>query len=321
MSEVVIEDLVVEYQRGGYPIRPLDGFNARVPAGQLTVLLGPSGCGKTTLLSCLSGIQRPTSGSIKVGETQVTSLDAKQMTEYRRGTVGVVFQAFNLVPSLSALENIMVPLRSAGKRGSAAKVRAAELLEMVGLGERGHHRPGSLSGGQMQRVAIARALALDPPLIVADEPTANLDHVQVEVVLRILRSLTNRGRTVLISTHDQRLLPLADQVIDMAPHQPSGMTPTVKVELATGAQLFGQGDIGDRIYCVDSGLISLTRDGVQVATAGPGQIFGEMGPVFSLTRSAAAIAVEPSTLTGYTVDAFRSEFGGDKLRELVGRWG
>ena len=321
MSEVVIEGLVVEYRRGGYPIRPLDGFNARVPVGQLTVLLGPSGCGKTTLLSCLSGIQRPTSGTIKVGDTTVTSLDSQGLTDYRRKTVGVVFQAFNLVPSLTAQENIMVPLRSAGKHGAAARERAAELLEMVGLAERGGHRPGSLSGGQMQRVAIARALALDPPLIVADEPTANLDHVQVEVVLRILRSLTKRGSTVLISTHDQRLLPLADQVIDMAPLQPSGLTPIVHVQLAAGELLFSEGDVGDRLYRVESGKISLTRDGKQVATAGPGEVFGEMAPVFLLTRSASAVASEATSLTGYTVDAFRNEFGGDALRQLVGRWG
>jgi len=321
MSEVVIEDLVVEYHRGGYPIRPLDGFSARVPAGQLTVLLGPSGCGKTTLLSCLSGIQRPASGTILVGDTTVTALDAQGLTAYRRSTVGVVFQAFNLVPSLSAQENIMVPLRSAGTRRLAARARATELLEMVGLSDRGDHRPGSLSGGQMQRVAIARALALDPPLIVADEPTANLDHVQVEVVLRILRSLTKRGSTVLISTHDQRLLPLADQVIDMAPHQPSGLTPVVKVTLAIGEMLFGEGDVGDRLYRVESGQIALSRGGAPIGTANAGEVFGEMAPVFSLTRSATAIATEATSLTGYTAKAFRSEFGGDALRQLVGRWG
>lgn len=321
MSEVVIDDLVVEYHRGGYPIRPLDGFSARVPAGQLTVLLGPSGCGKTTLLSCLSGIQRPTSGTIKVGDTIVTALDSRAMTTYRRATVGVVFQAFNLVPSLTAQENVMVPLRSARWRRAAARARAAALLDLVGLGERGGHRPGSLSGGQMQRVAIARALALDPPLIVADEPTANLDHVQVEVVLRILRSLTKRGSTVLISTHDQRLLPLADQVIDMAPQQPSGLTPIVKIALAAGEQLFAEGDVGDRLYRVESGKIVLTRDGATIGTAIPGELFGEMGPVFSLARSATATATEPTSLTGYTVDAFRNEVGGAALRQLVGRWG
>jgi putative ABC transport system ATP-binding protein len=273
------------------------------------------------LLSCLSGIQRPTSGSIKVGDTTVTSLDSQGLTDYRRKSVGVVFQAFNLIPSLSARENIMVPLRSAGQHGATASARAAELLEMVGLADRGGHRPGSLSGGQMQRVAIARALALDPPLIVADEPTANLDHVQVEVVLRILRSLTNRGSTVLISTHDQRLLPLADQVIDMAPHQPSGLTPIVKLQLKAGEQLFAEGDVGDRLYRVESGQISLTRDGKAVATACAGEVFGEMAPVFMLTRSATAVATEATSLTGYTVDAFRNEFGGDVLRQLVGRWG
>jgi putative ABC transport system ATP-binding protein len=320
MSAVVINDLVVEYHRGGYPIRPLDGFNASVEPGQLSVLLGPSGCGKTTLLSCLSGIQRPTSGTILVGDTSVTTLDDRTMTDYRRRTVGVVFQAFNLVPSLSAAENIMVPLRSAGRRSAAAKQRAAELLEMVGLADRGEHRPGSLSGGQMQRVAIARALALDPPLIVADEPTANLDHVQVEVVLRILRSLTNRGRTVIVSTHDNRLLPLADQVIDMGHQPPSGLVPITQIELAAGDRLFHQGDVGHHLFRVESGHIELTRDDAHLGTVEPGDVFGEMAPLFHLPRSAAATAIMPTRLTGYTVDAFTHEFGGTELRRLVGRW-
>jgi putative ABC transport system ATP-binding protein len=321
VSAVAIENLVVEYQRGGYPIRPIDGFCASIEPGQLTVLLGPSGCGKTTLLSCLSGIQRPTSGSISVGSTQVTTLDDRAMTEYRRSTVGVVFQAFNLVASLTATENIMVPLRSAGQRGPAAKARASELLELVGLIDRGDHRPGSLSGGQMQRVAIARALALDPPLIVADEPTANLDHVQVEVVLRILRSLTNRGRTVIVSTHDNRLLPLADQVIDMGHQPPSGLVPITQIELAAGQRLFSQGDVGDHLFRVESGQIELTRDGEPLGVVLASDLFGEMAPLFRLPRSATAIATEPTRLTGYTVDAFTHEFGGFELRRLVGRWG
>jgi putative ABC transport system ATP-binding protein len=321
MSAVDIKDLVVEYNRGGYPIRPLDRFQASVQPGQLSVLLGPSGCGKTTLLSCLSGIQRPMSGTITVGPTEVTALDDRAMTDYRRSTVGVVFQAFNLVASLTAAENIMVPLRSAGQRGPAAKARTSELLELVGLSDRGDHRPGSLSGGQMQRVAIARALALDPPLIVADEPTANLDHVQVEVVLRILRSLTNRGRTVIVSTHDNRLLPLADQVIDMGHQPPSGLVPITQIELTAGQRLFSEGDAGDHLFRVESGHIELTRGGTPLGAALPADVFGEMAPLFRLPRSATATATEPTRLTGYSVDAFTHEFGGFELRRLVGRWG
>ena len=172
----------------------------------------------------------------------------------------------------------------------------------------------------MQRVAIARALALDPPVIVADEPTANLDHVQVETVLRILRGLTKRGRTVIVSTHDQRLLPLADQVVEMSPGHSSDMTPSIDVTCADGDELFAEGDEGTRIYRVESGAIALTRGGEHLHTAGPGEVFGEMAPLFSLPRSARAVAVEPTVLTAWTVEGFTSEFGGEELRRLVSRF-
>jgi putative ABC transport system ATP-binding protein len=317
---VQVRDLVVEYHRGGYPIRPLDQFSMEVPPGRLALLLGPSGCGKTTLLSCLSGIQQPTSGSITVDDLELSSLSGPQLTDYRRNTVGVVFQAFNLVPSLTATENVMVPLRAAGVPRSEAATRAAELLRDVGLADRAGHRPGSLSGGQMQRVAIARALAMDAPLIVADEPTANLDHVQVETVLRILRSLTGRGRTVIVSTHDQRLLPLADQVIEMAPEHAHDMTPVLTVRLDAGEELFAEGTDGTRLYRVDDGAVTLTRGEDHLHTAGPGEVFGEMAPLFNLPRSARAVAAQPTTLTSWTVDGFTAEFGGEELRRLVSRF-
>ncbi|MFM2076836.1 MAG: hypothetical protein RJA49_726, partial [Actinomycetota bacterium] len=194
------------------------------------------------------------------------------------------------------------------------------LLHDVGLTDRAGHRPGSLSGGQMQRVAIARALAMDAPLIVADEPTANLDHVQVETVLRILRSLTGRGRTVIVSTHDQRLLPLADQVIEMAPEHAHDMTPVTTVQLAADEELFAEGTEGTRLYRVDAGAVALTRGGEHLHTAGPGEVFGEMAPLFNLPRSARAAATEPTTLTSWTVDGFTTEFGGEELRRLVSRF-
>ena len=191
MGDLSIQDLVVEYSSGGYAVRPLDGFNLDVAAGSLVILLGPSGCGKTTLLSCLGGILKPTAGAIKFGDVDVTSLDAKGLSKYRRETVGIVFQAFNLVPSLTALENVMVPLRSSGMSRHAAREKARQLLTRVGLEDRMTHRPSDLSGGQQQRVAVARAIALDPPLIVADEPTAHLDFIQVEEVLRLIRELAS----------------------------------------------------------------------------------------------------------------------------------
>jgi putative ABC transport system ATP-binding protein len=317
---IAIDDLVVEYHRGGYPIRPLDGLSFTIDRGSLTIVLGPSGCGKTTLLSCLAAMQRPTSGRIVVEGHDIGALPAAELASYRRDCVGVVFQAFNLVPSLTAAENVMVPMWAAGQRGKAPRRRAAALLDEVGLADRAEHRPGSLSGGQMQRVGIARALALDPPVVLADEPTANLDHVQVESVLRILRSLTSRDRTVLVSTHDHRLVPLADRVIDLSPGAASDLNPQITVTLACGATLFAEGEPSDRLYVVESGRIDLARGDSLIGSAGPGDVFGEMGPVFGLPRSAGAVAAEASVLIGYTPAAFADRFGGDELRRLVGRW-
>jgi putative ABC transport system ATP-binding protein len=324
-ATVDVDDLTVEFVRSSYSVKPLDGFCVRVGAGTLALLLGPSGCGKTTLLSCLAGILRPTSGTIRVGDTDVTQLNGGALTAYRRDRVGIVFQAFNLVPSLDATENVMVPMRAAGVKRSEARARATELLAHVGLADRAKHRPGTLSGGQQQRVGIARALALDPPLLIADEPTASLDHVQVENVLRILRALADEGRTVIVSTHDPRLLGLADQVVEMAPATgPASATPVVH-ELAAGEVLFREGARSERIYVVESGEIALTRalpgvdEEVLLATSAAGDAFGEMGAVFSLPRSATATAVGPARVVGYTVNDFKSRFGVKRLTSLIAR--
>ncbi|MEX3739827.1 ABC transporter ATP-binding protein, partial [Mycolicibacterium porcinum] len=208
MADLLVKDLVVEYSSGGYAVRPIDGLDLEVSAGSLAILLGPSGCGKTTLLSCLGGILKPTAGRIEFGDVDVTTLNKRELSDYRRDTVGIVFQAFNLVPSLTAMENVIVPLRAAGMSRYGARERAMELLTRVGLKDRLHHRPGNLSGGQQQRVAVARAIALDPPLILADEPTAHLDFIQVEEVLRLIRELASDERVVVVATHDTRILPL-----------------------------------------------------------------------------------------------------------------
>ena len=226
MGDLRISDLVVEYSSGGYKVRPIDGLNLEVTAGSLAILLGPSGCGKTTLLSCPGGILRPTSGRITFGDVEVTELATRALSTYRRDTVGIVFQAFNLVASLTAIENVMVPMRAAGMpRRGAARQRAEELLTRVGLRDRMRHRPGDLSGGQQQRVAVARAIALDPPLILADEPTAHLDFIQVEEVLRLIRELATGERVVVVATHDTRMLPLADRVVELVPHVASADRP------------------------------------------------------------------------------------------------
>jgi putative ABC transport system ATP-binding protein len=187
------------------------------------------------------------------------------------------------------------------------------LLEVVGLADRAGHKPAEMSGGQQQRVAIARALAHDPPLVVADEPTAHLDYIQVEGVLRLLRQLSAPGRLVLVSTHDDRITNIADRVIELAPEFANADRDPEAVVLAAGQVLFRQGDRGDLIYMVEDGVVEIYHvraDGSEniLAHIGSGNYFGELGPMLNLPRSACARAKAPCRLTGYTVRAFRRAF-------------
>ena len=322
MADLRIKDLVVEYASGQESVRPINELSLDVPAGSLAILLGPSGCGKTTLLSCLGGILRPTAGRIEFGDIDVTALDSGALSAYRRDTVGIVFQAFNLVPSLTALENVMVPLRAAKVPTKQARQRAEELLARVGLSHRMSYRPGDLSGGQQQRVAVARAIALDPPLLIADEPTAHLDYIQVEEVLTLIRELASGERVVVVATHDTRMLPLADHVVELVPHLDADEHEPEIVTLAAGETLFEQGTMGDSIYVVTEGEIEMVRElsaggeGV-LKVAGPGDYFGEMGPLFALPRSATARARTDATVIGYTVQGFRELLGTLGSRDLI----
>jgi putative ABC transport system ATP-binding protein len=213
--QLSIQDLTVEYRSGGDTVRPIDSLSLDIDDGELVLLLGPSGSGKTTLLSALAGLLTPTSGTIRLDDVEVTSLRRRALTKYRQSGVGVVFQSFNLVASLTARENVAAPLVAAGARRWEALERADDLLRSLDLGERMYHRPAKLSGGQQQRVAIARALGAKPGLVLADEPTAHLDRVQVDGVLSLLRSIAAPGRIVIATTHDDRMLPIADRVIHL----------------------------------------------------------------------------------------------------------
>jgi putative ABC transport system ATP-binding protein len=322
VADLRIKDLVVEYASGQETVRPIDGLNLDVTEGSLAILLGPSGCGKTTLLSCLGGILKPTKGRIEFGDIDLTTLDAEELSEYRRNTVGIVFQAFNLVPSLTAVENVMVPLRAAGVARHEARERAAELLSRVGLAERLHHRPGDLSGGQQQRVAVARAIALDPPLLIADEPTAHLDYIQVEGVLRLIRELAAGERVVVVATHDTRMLPLADRVVELVPHMSATNHEPETIDLDAGEVLFEQGTMGDSIYIVSRGEVELVRELASgreevLKVAAPGDYFGEMGPLIALPRSASARARTDATVVSYTVQAFREMLGAGGSRDII----
>ena len=218
----------------------------------------------------------------------------------------------------------MVPLRAAGISRSATRQRAEELLTQVGLADRLKHRPGDLSGGQQQRVAVARAIALDPPLILADEPTAHLDFIQVEEVLRLIRSLAQGERVVVVATHDSRMLPLADRVVDLVPAVASTSRPPETVHLKAGEVLFEQSTMGDLIYVVSEGEFEIVREVAQggeelVKVARPGDYFGEFGVLFNLPRSATVRARTDAKAVGYTAHAFRERLGVKGLGDLIER--
>ena len=310
MTGLRITDLTIEYTQGGYIVRPIDRLEVTAQDGELVILLGPSGSGKTTLLSCLSGLLTPAAGKIQVGDIEVTALRGRALADYRRHQVGIVFQAFNLIPSLTARENVAAPLRLAGARRREANARAEELLARVGLSDRMDHRPGQLSGGQQQRAAIARALVHEPPLVVADEPTAHLDYMQVEDVLILIRDLAAPGRLVVVATHDDRFTPLADRVVELVPRKDEPEPEVRRVLLEAGEIVFEQGEVSDLVYVVEEGLVEIFRrraDGGEevMVEHGPGAYFGEIGPLLRLPRTASARAKVPSRLTGLGPREFR----------------
>ncbi len=201
---------------GAVPVRAVDGVDLDIAAGEFTTLVGPSGSGKTTLLNLIGGLDQPTSGTIRVGGKELTGLKESQRVEFRLRHIGFVFQSYNLIPVLSARENVEFVLLLQGMEKAEREKRALELLDAVGLGSRPDARPGQLSGGQQQRVAVARALASHPDFVLADEPTANLDSTSAFQLLDIMRDLNRtRGITFLFSTHDARVMERAGRIIHL----------------------------------------------------------------------------------------------------------
>ncbi len=202
---------------GGHTaVRAVDGVDLTVEAGELVLVIGPSGSGKTTLLSMLGGLLRPTEGRITIGDVEITAVPRRELTRIRRDSIGFVFQTFNLLESLDALENVEIALNVAGVKGAEAERRARELLVDAGLESRLRFRATKLSGGERQRVAIARALANEPHLLLADEPTANLDSRHGLEVMRVLRDLATRhDKAAVVVSHDPRLEEIADRVLQL----------------------------------------------------------------------------------------------------------
>ncbi len=207
-----VRDLVMRLASGGREVTILDGVSLDVAAGEVLAVTGPSGSGKSTLLGLIAGLDTPSAGSIVVDGIEVTRLGETELARFRRRTLGFVFQSYHLIPTLTAAENVAVPLELAGT--AAPLAAAARLLGDVGLGERGHHYPAQLSGGEQQRVAIARAVALSPPLLLADEPTGNLDSATGGQIVDLLLALNReRGSTLVLVTHDPALAGRAGRAI------------------------------------------------------------------------------------------------------------
>ena len=212
-SIVQVTGLKKDLTTGQAVVHALRGVDLTVEEGEYLAVVGPSGSGKTTLLGLIGGLDAPTEGRVVVTGVDITELGEDRLAEIRNAAVGFVFQFFNLIPTLTALENVELPVQFAARARFDPSRRARELLELVGLGDRLHHRPPELSGGEQQRVAIARALANDPPLLLADEPTGNLDSATGEEILRLLRRLCDEnGQTVIMVTHDPRVATYADRV-------------------------------------------------------------------------------------------------------------
>ncbi|MFC8508754.1 ABC transporter ATP-binding protein [Streptomyces sp. NPDC057411] len=250
-----VVDAVKVYGGGETEVRALDGVSVDFPAGRFTAIMGPSGSGKSTLMHCAAGLDTLTSGSALIGDTDLSALDDRRLTLLRRERIGFVFQAFNLLPTLTVAENITLPLDLAGR--SPDRDRLDALIDAVGLRDRLHHRPSRLSGGQQQRVAVARAFAGSPDVVFADEPTGNLDSRSGEEVLRLLGdTVRSTGRTVVMVTHDPVAAAHADEVVFLADGRLVDriQNPTSELVLdrmksldgRTGRDGGGGGDSGDR---------------------------------------------------------------------------
>lgn len=218
MSKAMIEvnGLVKRFKLGEQEVNAVDGVSFVVPAGEIVSIVGPSGSGKSTLLGLIGGLDTPTAGTIAIDGVEISQMNERQLTRIRNEKLGFVFQFFNLIPTLTALENVALPVQFATKRQFEPSGRATELLTLFGLGDRLYHRPHQLSGGQQQRVAIARALANNPPLLLADEPTGNLNSEAGEQVIQTFKQIRQQfGTTVIIVTHDNYVAQQADRILTL----------------------------------------------------------------------------------------------------------
>lgn len=258
--DVKVRDLIKVYRLGKVEVQALRGLNMDVKTGELVSIIGPSGSGKTTLLNIIGGLDQATGGLVHVGNTEVTTFSTTQLVEYRRNTVGHIFQTLNLIPTLTAAENVELPMIALGASRKRRTERVKELLEIVGLTDRAQHKPEELSGGEQQRIAMAAALANDAPVLLADEPTGELDTVNSKIVVDYLVKVNKElGKTIIMVTHDSsvarvadRILRIEDGVIKMA------LTPTEAIAEEKAVSYIDQ--IRARISEIDSQLLQLDKD-------------------------------------------------------------
>jgi putative ABC transport system ATP-binding protein len=211
---VRVANVAKTFQLGKIAVHALKGVDLQIPAGEYVSIMGPSGSGKSTLFNMIGGLDKPTSGKVYIDEVDISQLDAYELAWLRCRKIGYIFQTFNIIQVMTALENVTLPMIFAGMRNDEAVEKALHLLDQVGLGDRFQHKPFELSGGQQQRVAIARALANDPAIILADEPTGNLDLTTGEEIIALLQNLSReRGVTVISATHDIKMLNVSDKVV------------------------------------------------------------------------------------------------------------
>jgi len=211
---VRVSNVTKSFQLGKISVHALKGIDLEIPTGQYISIMGPSGSGKSTLFNMIGGLDKPSTGKVFIDEVDISQLDAYELAWLRCRKIGYIFQTFNIIQVMTALENVTLPMTFAGMRNESAVEKGMELLELVGLADRFQHKPFELSGGQQQRVAIARALANDPAIILADEPTGNLDLATGEEIITLLKNLSHeRGVTIISATHDIKMLNVSDQVV------------------------------------------------------------------------------------------------------------